>query len=92
MPTDYKDIVAAADYADELNNYTQRFILWPNAMNSCEIPVSLTWHVVNFLEENQHHVSTHRGVYAFAVRARNKYLPPHSYVFYIGETKRGLQD
>ena len=79
-----RDFANRAD--DEILRYEFPFYLHPSYMSRRDYVIpELSWDCVRYGESDVSKIpNDKRGIYAFSIGFRNKILPPHGYVFYIG--------
>jgi hypothetical protein len=82
----YVDFAAESKIQKDIQYYTQRFILQPEALLGLSLPVSLKWQNIRLSAGNAPSVVEQTGVYALVIRHDGIDLPPHGYVAYVGQT------
>jgi hypothetical protein len=75
----------------QLKNYQQHVVLWPERWHSFTPTIPLAWRKVKFSEANTSTIPTAKGIYAFVVQFHDDavlpiHLPSHGYVMYVGIT------
>jgi Uri superfamily endonuclease len=81
------------DVVNEGKGHTIRFVLWPRLWASYKplLPSTLCWQTEKLTATNIYKLPHERGVYVFFIKPMIEDLDA-SYLFYIGETERPLQE
>lgn len=77
----------ALDFIEKVNSLKadrQDFILSPKQWGKLELNIDLEWKRIKFNESNKRYVPESAGIYSFVVSNRDKRLPAHGYIMYIG--------
>jgi|GEM_PF-796841 len=69
--------------------HVKRMVLCPDNWATCQLPINLTWNIIQFRRDQQSFVPNDvGGVYAFVVQPNIVNNPYCSYLLYIGKAKR----
>ncbi len=77
---------------DAIKLHREEVVLWPKLWSRRNISLGLEWNVLPFSRATRSRVPRTKGLYAFAVQASVTDLPPHSWLFYIGEVGAGSSE
>lgn len=71
---------------DTLESFAKTFVFCPRQWDQFAPPAPLKWRCLKFSRVNLNKVPPQSGVYAFVLRKRSSFFPPHGYIMYVGMT------
>lgn len=77
---------------DQLIKHQYRFFLWPRAWAAYNLPDSFNWEIYPFQQDQIENIPSQPGIYSFVIQPGIASHSDCSYLVYIGQTERTLQD